>query len=458
MEETLLKQALNQIADQDIPTDYDPRPAMRKRFENHFNLPATKAEGSRYQPRLRLAAAIAMFALAAAVVFLLTPLGRGFAQQALRFFTHASSDMQPVPSGELAEPAHPSRTPALTQVAPLLSVTPAIEAIPVEKYPTATSAVQSVAGGPFWNLTLDQAQELAGFDVLVPASLPPGYRLDNIIYTPSTGEVSQFYEYHPYSAGEMFIFSQRLSPPAELIGLNALVEQLTIENIPVEYVKGGWFGAVGSGIETWHTDSVYHTYRWQVGETYFSLVFMFDDTDTWSPAYWTRDGMFAMAEIIMGVRAEFPEQVNYNNLTNLAQVESVLGYDLLLPTILPEGFVFTRAIYEPGSGRILLSYQPQQDSRAVSGVHLWIIESAQPAGLETWAGYPSTALEEVMVGEYPATFVRGMLLDGIYDPDINTHLVWTTPELSLEILYTCPAEYALRLDQAQLIAIAESMQ
>ena len=120
--------------------------------------------------------------------------------------------------------------------------------------------------------------------------------------------------------------------------------------------------------------AMFHTYHWQAGEFYFSLVFMFDESDTWSPAYWTRDGMLAMIEIVMGVRSEFPEQLNYNNLTSIVQAEAAAGFDILAPAVLPEGFVFTRAVFEPDSGRVLLFYQPEAGSFAVSGVQLLIIE------------------------------------------------------------------------------------
>jgi hypothetical protein len=118
---------------------------------------------------------------------------------------------------------------------------------------------------------------------------------------------------------------------------------MIVGGVAVEYVAGGWFGEAGAGAESWHTDSIYHTYRWQAG-VFFTLEILFDDSDTWSPAYWMQDGMLAMVEIVMGVRAEFPEQVNINNITSLAQAEKVAGFKLLVPSVVPEGFIFTRAV------------------------------------------------------------------------------------------------------------------
>ena len=51
-----------------------------------------------------------------------------------------------------------------------------------------------------------------------------------------------------------------------------------------------------------------------------------------------------------------------------------------------------------------------------------------------------------------------MVLDGSYDPDASLRLLWNTSDLSFEIMFTTRLDYPLRMDQEQLIAIAESMQ
>jgi hypothetical protein len=394
----------------------------------------------------------------AGVVFFLTPQGKGFAQELIRFFTFAESDVLLLATGQPTEAPPPTRTPALTQLVELEAVTPAVNPAGVMSYPTDTPAPTARAGEPIWNLSLEEAEQLAGFELRVPVSLAPGYRLDNVIFDPGSGEVAQFYEFHPYSAGEMFILGQRRSVPADVIGQSAQVEQLTVGDIAVEYVKGGWSGDSGLGIETWGADSIMHTFHWQDGDLYFTLVFMFDDSDTWSPAYWTKDGMQAMIEIITGQRAEFPEQVNYNNITSIAQAEEIVGFELLVPSVLPEGFVFTHVVYEPDSERAMLFYQPQEDSRAVSGVNLVIIESQDMEQSFSWEGYPQDAVEEVLIGSRPATFARGVIVDGVYDPDTNLYLVWNTTDLSIELIFWASENYPARLEKADMLAIAVSME
>ena len=373
MDEQRIKQALNTLADQAVPDNYDPTPELRGKISTAPRRPMRQSQP--FRSGLRAAGLAVVFVMLAGIIFLFTPQGQGVAQAVARFFTFAGQDTLPLPTGQPTEPTPPTRTPAPTRIAELQVVTPGDSAPAVASYPTETPVSAAGAGVPVWNLSVEEAEQLAGFAVSTPAVLPPGYRLDNVIYNPGAGEVAQFYEFHPYSAGEMFILSQRATAPEDVIGQSAQVEQLTVGDTPVEYVRGGWFGEPGSGTESWSSGSIYHTYRWQAGDFYYALVFMFDEFDTWSSAYWTREGMIAMLEIILGLRADFPEQVNYNNLTSLEQAEEIAGYDLLVPSVLPEGFVFSRAMYEPNLERVILYYQPQEGTRAVSGVNLLVIQN-----------------------------------------------------------------------------------
>jgi hypothetical protein len=458
MNEQSIKQALNYLADKAVPTNYAPTPIIRKRLEATLRLRQNHIERKNLSKRLSFAGLFALLVLLAGAIFFLMPPGRAVAHDLLRFFTFANSDILPLPTSQPTELPHPTRMAAPTYLVQLQQVTPAESVPSVQSYPTASPVPQRKTSFPTWNLTLDQAEQLAGFKLRVPLSLPTGYRLDNVTFDPRTGEVSQFYEFHPYSAGEQFVLSQRLSQPTDVIGQSATAEQMTIAGIEVEYVGGAWTSDAGDNAETWDSNSIFHTFHWQQGELYFTLVFLFDDSDTWSPAFWTKDGMLTMIEVIMGSRAEYPGQVNYNNLTNIDQAEEVAGFDLLVPSILPEGFSFTRAVYQPETKKVLLFYQPQEGSRAVSGIELLITETLGSDQPINWEGFPPDALEKVMIGSSPATFVRGVIVDGIYHPDASLSLVWNTAELFVKISYTASSTYPAHLEKNELITIAESME
>ena len=66
-------------------------------------------------------------------------------------------------------------------------------------------------------------------------------------------------------------------------------------------------------------------------------------------------------------------------------------------------------------------------------------------------------MEQALVGGLPAVFVRGTVVDGIYQPDSFRHLGWDTTDLSIELNYSAPEDYPTRLEKAEMLAVAESM-
>jgi hypothetical protein len=107
----------------------------------------------------------------------------------------------------------------------------------------------------------------------------------------------------------------------------------------------------------------------------------------------------------------------------------------------------------------LLFYQPQDGSRDSTGVRLVFIEKhIMDQSIEKcWDGYPPNALEQVMVGHSPATLVSGVVVDGVYQPGSFWRLVWKTTQLSIELTFSTRPDYPIRLEKAEMIAIAESM-
>jgi hypothetical protein len=200
-----------------------------------------------------------------------------------------------------------------------------------------------------------------------------------------------------------------------------------------------------------------HTFRWQAGPYYFTLQFWVGDT--WSPAYLTRDDMIAMLEVVMGVRESFPERTNLNSLVSVEDAEAAAGFNLLAPAVLPEGFIFSHASYEPDVQRMVLIYAPQGASRQSSGARLVIFETPlfTPAPVLSWDGFPAGAVETVAIGEATGTFVRGAVVDGVYDPDLKLGLSWETGSLRISIHFWNSESYPARLERDQLISIAESM-
>jgi hypothetical protein len=353
---------------------------------------------------LRVAFATILFAV---LVLFITPQGRAWAQTLLRFFERAESNTLP-----LSTPQSPE---------------------------------------PIWGLSVAKAEELAGFKVRVPACVPPGYGLKTVIFNPQNGAVIQLYEFSPRQAGESFALIQSPTRPNDLIGSNATVETLDIGGTAVEYVSGMWFSGVGSDTEQWISGQPVHTFIWQEADFYFTLQFLVDET--FSPAYLSQQDMTTEIEAVMGLRTSWPDKVNLNYLTSYDAVEKAAGFDILTPSVLPEGFIFNYGVYEPENQRAVLIYR-SEDGLSDDSLVIFEIAGATPA--VSWDGFPAGSVEAVSIGVTTGTFIRGAIVDSVYDPDFGLSIIWQIDGLYVQVRFTGGGS-PVQLEEDAMLAIARSM-
>ncbi|MCU0489170.1 MAG: hypothetical protein MUE67_09485, partial [Anaerolineales bacterium] len=114
MKERKIKQALNQLADQAIPAEYDPVQVVRKRIQSVHQAEEGDPIRRKVQPGLR-GAGWAFLILLVSLALFLTPPGQSVAQGVLRFFTLAESDQMPLSTSHPTDPPPPTRTTAPTR-------------------------------------------------------------------------------------------------------------------------------------------------------------------------------------------------------------------------------------------------------------------------------------------------------------------------------------------------------
>lgn len=447
-DEQLKRQVIQRLAEEGVTKTHDPWAALQSRLGQR------QAGSVRGLVALRIAVVVVTCLLVAGAVFFTTPAGHAIAQDILSLFTRSGQDLRPLPAGQVQEAPRATVTPVPTRIVGLLPAT----AVATQRFVTSTPPATQAESGILPGLTIVAAQQLVDFPILELSSLPPGYALSEVAYLPESQAVQQMYTYTPYQAGEVFIFTQQAIAPTDQVGQSAEVSQLRIGDIPVERVVGAWFNAAGAASEQWQTDAPVYTYRWQTGAIYYTLQFLVGDT--FSPAYLSPEEMQAMVEIALEVRVAFPTRLNPYRLPDLGAVEAAAGFHVLAPTLLPEGFIFERGVYEPESPRAVLIYKPQASSRAITGASLVIFEipmaSAQP--LATFEGFPDDAVQQVQVGSFPATLVIGAMEDGVYLPEAGLALYWRTEALQITLSFSVSSGYPARLDVDSFLAIAESMQ
>jgi hypothetical protein len=235
------------------------------------------------------------------------------------------------------------------------------------------------------------------------------------------------------------------------------VEQLQIGNTTVESVSGSWFSPASSNNEKWISDAPIHTFRWQKDGFYFTLQFWVNDT--FSPAYLSEDNIREMVETFLGTRAALSEKLNLNNLKSQEEIKLASGMEVLTPTVLPEGFVFSRAVYEPENRRVVLIYQPENSIQDPNSARLVIFETpATPSQKpDSFEGYPPEALQKITNGQFNGTFIHGAVVNGVYDPDFGLAVEGQTNSLNITIHFYNSANSSTQLGKEEMISIAESL-
>jgi hypothetical protein len=230
-------------------------------------------------------------------------------------------------------------------------------------------------------------------------------------------------------------------------------------DILVEVASGSWYSSTGSNQLEWIDDASAHTFRWQQDSFIFTLQFLVGDT--FSPAYLTKEDMQAVVEVVVGVRSELPTKVDLNNLKSVEEVEQVAGFQLLAPTLLPEGFVLERAVYEPENQRAIFIYRPNDTAGSMNHPSLIIFEvlkSDEMLPAKYPDDFPAEAIEQVKIGETSGTLTRGAIVDGKYDPSSGLSLHWETNNLSITINYSGSSEHSAQLEKVDMIKLAEGLQ
>lgn len=461
MSNNLKRQVIHHLAEQGVPADYNPWEEVKGQLESNQAGRKTMRHSGIDAPlnlslKVRFAGVLTMLlVLLVGTVFFLTPQGQVTANNLFQLFRRAESNVLPLPTGLPTESILPTSTPFPTQIIGLQSV-------PTEEpgvFFTPTPKEKTEQGTITYGLTISEAEELAQFAIRAPNSLPSGYRLSEVTFDSQTRAVQQIYKYFPYQSGEMFVLSQEPSQPTDSVGQNAQIDQIQVGDITVEAVNGSWFSAAGSNQEEWINNAPVHTFRWQQDGFTFTLQFLVGDT--FSSAYLSKDDMQAVVETVIGTLSAFPESMNLNNLASVEEVEQAAGFQLLAPTLLPEGFALERAVYEPENKRAVFIYRPKDTAGSMNHPSLIIFEILKD-GDTLPAIYPEElppeAIEQVTIDTASGTLVRGAVVDGTYDPNFGLSLHWETDNLSITINYSGTSSHPAQLEKADMIEIAEGLQ
>jgi hypothetical protein len=154
------------------------------------------------------------------------------------------------------------------------------------------------------SVSVADAENILGFDILIPAELPSGYALVGAQPSPETSSASLIFSHPP---GRALIINQWTvssevnddSSTWGKIAQSANVQIVIIHGVRGEYVEGGWAIFPGADEAQWLPESPQRRLRWREGGMMFEITTMGgsgDDAGAPGYSYVGQQEMIALAE------------------------------------------------------------------------------------------------------------------------------------------------------------------
>lgn len=435
--------------------------SLRQQFEVQPQpdfLPALKSDlmdqaarhSQAHYPKTRKTALVMVGVFAAlALILFITPVRDAIGQIFVELFQEAESNVLPYPP---AQTAIAERT-AAAGLAP--TNTPEATRTPDPSgYRGATMSVEEV-------------EQAAGFDVLVPANVPMIFKFHGASYLPDENISILFYDLVGRNTNGMSIAQEPITIENECylcsdIGPAANVNAVKVGDADGEYVVGGWH--LENGYRIWGNTPWNVTMRWQTGDTVYQIS-LFGPPMTLRKSDFINiaESMASSNDPLAGYDAtptatpqdivRTPDPMDIENATlTLEEVQQTAGYEILTPAYLA-GQEFSAANYNEETNIVYLFYGEELLLRQEPFTSMVDCQLC----IETRYG---ATIKQVMIGDIEADYLFGAW--AYTDPNNLDFTVpqpkqlrWQENNTFFDLIYDHdPSEMSLD----DLIAIAESLQ
>jgi hypothetical protein len=431
--------------------EVQPRPEFLSTLKSDLMNQAAAQRTQAHQRKTRKTALVMAGVMAAlALILFITPVREAIGQIFVELFQEAESNVLPYPP---AQTAIAERTAAAG-----LAPTNTPEA-------TRTPDPSGYRGA---NMSVEEVEQAAGFDVLVPASVPMIFKFHGASYLPDENVSILFYDLVGRNTNGMSIAQEPITNEGDCdlcsdIGPDANVNSVKVGDADGEYVVGGWH--LENGNRIWGNNPWNVTLRWQTGDTVYQ-IFIFGPPMTLS-----KSDMINIAESMASSNEPLawyglaptatpqqdavrtPDPANVENATmSLDEVREAAGYEILTPSYLA-GQDFSAANYDEETNIVYLFYGEELLLRQEPFTSMVDCQLC----IETRYG---AEVRQVMVGDVEAEYLFGAWK--YTDPNNLDFTVpqpkqlrWQENNTFFDLIYDHdPSEMSLD----DLIAIAESLQ
>lgn len=303
-------------------------------------------------------------------------------------------------------------------------------------------------------LSVEEIEQVAGFDVLVPAKVPSIFKFSGGNYLPDTNMTILLYDLMGRSTNGLRIAQEPITGMEDCdlcsdIGPSAHVQSVQIGDVPGELVNGVWI--FEDGYKKWENDPWQVRLRWQTNDTIMEILFF------GPPMTMTKSDMVHLAESMTSSNAPLarfnvtptapspettptpnPSKLENANMT-LDAVKQAAGFDVLAPTYLADQ-EFYAANFDPNTNIVYLFYEDGLTIRQEGYTDMTDCELCAEVRY-------SSRFRYVQIGDIEAEY--------LFDARLLLQLRWQDNNVFYDITYeNDPSELVLD----DLIAIAESFQ
>jgi hypothetical protein len=253
----------------------------------------------------------------------------------------------------------------------------------------------------------------------------------------------------------------------------AAIQPVTVNGAAGEYVKGQLMPAQNGSQAVWDPAAKVESLRWKQGIYWFQIVFSGgEDSDNQQQLITYAESLREEAPLPTSTSQplQVKEDIWSQVYTNLEDVRPLVDFEVLEPTILPEGVFFSHVRYI-STGTLMLFYGDfAEDLMHASGpvlmINLHWIKDSEPVYPEM---FPPEAIEQVYVNGIPAKLTIGYIQASMAEPgqptpeptwvndDGSLALTWKENGVGISISYQSSYN-KWRITKEDLIAIAESLQ
>ncbi|OGN75730.1 MAG: hypothetical protein A2X25_02900 [Chloroflexi bacterium GWB2_49_20] len=450
MKSRRIRLIFDQLGKQAFPDDTDPWTSIQTRLATEQAM-MKPGQVSDQPPRSQvlsrpLVPRIAFALLIIISIFMLSP-GRQALAETLRhlFWPTSKEQFPPLTSQQLATPTFAPTFAATLASAQNPKPTETLVPVPTNLSPDLISACGIDPYG--YACKIARAEKQAGFDAKEFPADPEGF-VFRAVEKAISGEV--WIRYNVIGGGGYLYWSQGIGEFPEFTGAapESAIEEVQVGENRGEYVAGIYgSGNVLPAEYTW-SSCCRQRLRWTDGERWYEL-----DKQAALPQtdYMTREAMIQMATQMVDQPSP-TQSLRADYLTSLTEASQLTEFEILAPSILPDGFRFDYASYDKDLSQLRLTYTPGGTQGSEPGAASILIIETPLDKLSLAPGVIGEELkgETVNINGYPGTYFS----DNPYDH----WLTWRTSSLKITLMvYSTKELYGGSFTKEQILEMGKSM-